>query len=329
MLCMAEDEPDRVQIDFDSQGMVTTFFVKWSETDRLDLTEDPRVYVLDRLQNELIFGDGIHSWIPRVLDDVAFRFSVRCCNGQGGNIGVDLITESMGNLDYIGHISNPVKAYGGSNIETLENALERGASILSSRNRLVSLADYKRAILSYSDSIDQVSGITGLTVEGVEDPSEITFILLMKEYMEGSYAFHRVVGGLKDELLRHAELTVVPDKLNIVEPVYVDISVSVWADVVSMDDSFEIQNLLRDCLEEYLNPLGYGSGHGWKIGTVPKKPQILMRLNVLKSRAIVKKSVMIARYTDVNGEHETDLADLTVTPFMVPRSGRHHVHIIY
>jgi hypothetical protein len=226
-------------------------------------------------------------------------------------------------------VTNPVKAYGGSNIETLENALERGAAILSSRNRLVSAGDFKRAILSYSDLIDQVACIVGTTIEGDEDPSRITFILLMKDFMEGSFAFHRIIGGLKEELLQRCELTLTSDKLVLAEPIYVDISVSIWAEVVSMDDSFEIQGLLRNTLEEYLNPIGYDSGRGWKIGTIPQKPQILMRLDVLKSRAIVRRSVMTAHYIDARGEHETDLTLLKPTPFMIPRSGHHDVHIVY
>jgi hypothetical protein len=190
--------------------------------------------------------------------------------------------------------------------------------------------DYKRAILSYSDAIDQVAGIAGVTPEGADDPSMICFILLMRDFEEGSFVFHRIVGGLKEELISHCEITLKPDKLHLMEPIYVDISVNVWVDVISLDDSFEIQGLLHDSLEEYLNPLGYGKGGGgWKIGSMPRKPQILMRLDVLKSRAVVKKSVMIARYTDSTGEHEADLSELKVTPFMVPRSGEHNVHIIY
>lgn len=326
---MSESEPDRFTVEEDEQGLITAFYAKWSETDRFETAEDPRVYVLDRLANELIFGDGVHTWMPRVTDDIAVRFSVRCCNGQAGNVGAGMITEPLGALNFIGNITNPVKAYGGSNIETLDNALERGAWILSSRNRLVSMDDFKRAILSYSDTIDQVAGIAGYTLEGRSDPSELSFLLLMKDFAEGSYAFHRIVGGLKAELLSHCELTIVPEKLHLVEPIYVDISVSVWVDVVSIDDSFEIQGLLAACLKEYLDPLGYGTGKGWKIGTIPKKPQILMRLGVLKSRAIVKKSVMIAHYTDNDGEHEVDLADLKASPFMVCRNGTHNVHIIY
>ena len=329
MLRMAAEDPENVQLETDNQGQVVSFFVKWKETERFETSEDPRVYQLDRLNNVLIFGDGIHTNIPRVLDDVAVKFTLRCCNGRNGNVGSNAISEPVGSLDYIGNITNPVKAYGGSTIETIENALERGAGILSSRNRLVSMDDYRRAILSYSDAIDQVAGIAGMTPEGAEDPSQICFILLMRDFEEGSFAFHRIVGGLKEELLSHCEITLKPDKLQLLEPIYVDISVNVWVDVVSLDDSFEIQGLLHESLEEYLNPLGYGRGGGWKIGSMPRKPQILMRLDVLKSRAVVKKSVMIARYTDHTGEHESDLSVLKVTPFMVPRSGEHKVHIIY
>ena len=329
MLRMSEEDTENIRVEYDPQGQITAFFVRWHETERFEVSDDPRVYALDRLKNELIFGDGVHTAIPRVTDDVAVRFTIRCCNGQLGNVPAGAITEPLENINYIGSITNPIRAYGGSNIESVENALARGAGLLSSRNRLVSLDDYKRAILSYSDTIDQVSGIVGTTIEGKEDPSQITFLLLMKDYAEGSYAFHRIVGGLKKELLARAELTVAEDKFHLLEPIYVDVSVSVWVDVVSIDDSFEIQNLLRECLKEYLDPLGYGRGQGWKIGTMPKKPQILMRLNVLKSRVIVKKSVMIAHYSDASGEHEVDLEELKVTPFMIPRSGKHDVHIIY
>ena len=327
MLRMMDEDPENIRIEQDITGQITAFYVRWKETDRLETSDDPRVYLLDRLKNELIFGDGIHTWIPRVLDDVALRFSVRCCNGAEANIPAFSITDPLGYLMYVGRIYNPVKAYGGSNIEDLENALERGASILSSRNRIVSMDDYTRAILAYSDTIDQVAGIVGETVDGKIDDAAITFVLLMKDFMEGSYAFHRIVSGLKEYLMKRCELTVTEEKLQIIEPIYVDISVNVWANIVQMDDSFEIQNLLQESLKEYLDPLGYDRGRGWKIGTMPKKSQLMMRLNILKSRAVVKKAVMIASYTDHTGFHEVDLNDLKLTPFMICRSGQHEIHI--
>ena len=64
MLAMAAEDPENVQIETDPQGQVVSFFVKWKETERFETAEDPRVYQLDRLNNVLIFGDGIHTAIP-------------------------------------------------------------------------------------------------------------------------------------------------------------------------------------------------------------------------------------------------------------------------
>ncbi len=328
MVGWAAIDPENVRMETDPRGVVTAFFVKWTEVQRFETSPTKRVYRIDRLKNELIFGDGVHTWQPTVLDDDAVRFTVRCCNGAVGNVIANSITDTRDFMMYLGDIYNPIKAYGGSDIESLDNALERGAAILSSRYRLVTLDDYIRAIMAYSDAIDACVGIAGQTVDGKTDESSMTFVLLMKEYLEGSYAFHRVVGGLKRFLLSQCELTVVPDKLYIIEPVFVTISVSVWVNILELDDSFEIQRLLTDALDEYLSPLGYEEGFGWRIGTLPKKPQILMRLGILKSRAIIRKSVMVAQYSDAAGDHEVDIEELKVTPFMVPRSGQHTVHLL-
>ncbi len=329
MVAMAADDPDNVRVEYDILGQITAFYIKWNEVQRLETAEDPRSYVLDRLQNRVIFGDGVHTWIPKVTDGVALKIQVRRCNGQIGNVEANHIDSFLGSVIYVGNVTNPAKAYGGSDIESIDSALERGSSILSSRGRFVTMRDYEYAILSYSDTIDQVAGIVGRTISGKRDDSEISFILLMKDFLDGSYAFHRIVGGLKKFLLESCELTVVPNKLHIVEPIYVEISVSVWVNIVNIDESFEVQGLMAECLDEFLNPLGYYEGRGWKIGTLPKKSQLLMRLNVLKSRAIVKKAVMIAKFRDESGPHEMDLEDVEVSPFMLCTGGEYKVHILY
>ena len=189
----------------------------------------------------------------------------------------------------------------------------------------MSLEDYKRGILSYSDTIDQVRGVTGVAMDGSETESDIWFVLLMKEFADGSFAFHQIVGGLKKYLLAHSEVTVTEERLHIVEPIFVDISVTVWATVMDMDDSFEVQNELKSVLTSYLNPVSDENNAGWAIGVLPKESQILMRLSVLRSRAIIQRITVIGRYADASGEHELDTRDIEITPFMVTRSGTHKV----
>ena len=187
------------------------------------------------------------------------------------------------------------------------------------------MKDYTRAIYAYSDTIDQVKGIIGQTKNGDGKPGDLTFVLLMKDYMEGSYSFHRIVGGLTNYLLSRSEITVTEKYLHVVEPTFVELSVSVWINVINIDDSFEIQALMQQALSEYLNPV---ESPGLTIGILPRRSQLLMRLNSLKNKAIVKKSVVIAKYRDEKGIHEMDLEDVKVTPFMVAKNGEHKVHIL-
>lgn len=324
---MARAMSERVRVEYDMRGEITAFYVKWEEVERLDDGEQVRGYVLDRMNNRLIFGDGVHTEVPRVTDDVAFKVCVRCCHGQLGNVGKGEINDVHSQFMFLNTVSNPFKAYGGSNMETIDSALARGANILRSRKRLVSVSDYEREILAYSDSIAQVRCIVGKRIDGATDLDAVTFVLLLKDYRAGSFSFHNLADSLKKHLMESCELTISVDHIHIVEPIFVDVCVDVWAQSMLMEDSFEIQSELQECLTQYLDPVESENGAGWKIGTMPTKNQLLMKLNVLKRKAIVRKLLLIARYTDEYGTHETELSDVQENPFMVCRSGVHHVHL--
>ena len=325
---MLQTTPERVRVEYDSRGEITAFYVKWEELERLDDERYSTGYVLDRMNNQLLFGDGVHMDIPRVTDDIAFKVRIRCCDGQLGNVGRGMVCEARDQIMFLDAVSNPFKAYGGSDMEDLDSALERGANILRSRKRLVSVSDYEREILAFSDTIAQVKCVTGKRIDGASDPDAVTFVVLLKDYRAGSYSFHNLADELKKHLMESCELTIAPDNIHIVEPIFVDVCVDVWAQSMQMEDSFEIQNELQSCLARYLDPVESESGAGWKIGVMPKKNQLLMKLNVLKSKAIVRRLLLIAHYTDENGTHEKELSEIQENPFMVCRSGRHHVHIM-
>lgn len=318
---MCREMPDRVRIERDLIGNITSFYVKWEETEQFGNGCPKRVYILDRLNCRLLFGDGIHAEIPRVLNDAAFKMVIRCCNGQAGNVEAGSISASMENLMFVDTIRNPKAAFGGSSIESVDSALRRGANILSSRRRLISLKDYEREILAYSDNIEKLACVAG---EG----RDITFVLLMKDYRSGSYSFHNIASELKKHLLKSCELMIAPDELCLTEPVFVSISVDVWAEIADMDDGFEIQNRFRSCLDGYLDPVKRGTESGWEIGVLPKKSQIRMKLNSIKANASVRRIAVTASYTDREGTHEADPDDIAATPFMVTRSGEHRIHIM-
>ena len=96
---------------------------------------------------------------------------------------------------------------------------------------------------------------------------------------------------------------------------------------MKMEDSFDIQSLATETLNRYLNPVSSPVSKGWKIGVIPRKSQIMMRLNSLKSKAVIHHMVVTARYEDSNGFHEVDIEDIEKSPYMVVVSGTHHIYV--
>ena len=323
------EHPEDIRLEMDMLGGISAVYIRWRETSGFDTCQDPRCYMIDRLSGELIFSDGVKAKMPRVTDDVAFKVRVRTSDGAAGNVEVGAINETVGTELYVDRVYNPVRAYGGSNMETVPEAFRRGANLLSSRRRLVSDKDYIYTILGFSDSIDKAACVPGETVDGRKQPQDISFVLLMKDYMEGSFSFHRISAPLKQYLLERSPMTISPDHVYVVEPIFVSVSVDVWAMVKDEEASFETQSAIIGMLKDYLDPVSGSPNTGWSIGVIPKRTQIMMKLGTLKHRAVIRKSVITVHYVDKDGEHNLDIDDVKVSPFMVVRSGEHKVHIEY
>lgn len=325
---MAEEMPGKVRIERNYLGDISEFYVKWEETSQFYSTKpEDRHYILDRMNGKIIFGNKVQVKVPQNTDGVAFTVQLRCCNGRKGNVPAGAVRESSSNWLFVQEIYNPQAAYGGSDMETMGRVLERGAALFSSRGRLVTQQDYEREVLYFSDNIDKAAIINGMGRDGVYRERMLNIVLLMKDCKEGSESFLMVQDELKRHLLKHCELSINPKELQIEEPIFVELNVDIWASVMKMEDSFEIQNLIMDTLNEYLNPVGNDSDNGWNIGAIPRKSQILMRLNSLKKRVMIRHLVVTAKYEDNTGIHETDLDDIKKSPYMVVLNGTHRIYI--
>ncbi len=324
-----EEEPENIRVEHDALGTVSAVYVRWYETDSFLNVSNRRSYMIDRFSSELIFSDGVKADIPRVTDDISIKVTVRSSDGEAGNVDAYAINQTEGTRLYINSVYNPVRAYGGSNMETTKEALNRGANLLYGRSRLVSTADYIFTILAFSKNIDKAACIPGERVDCEGSPADISFVLLMQDFNEGSFSFHRIAPPLKKHLIENSAVTMSPDHIYIVEPIFVTVSVNVWAEVDDMDEAFETQSMISNTLAEYLDPVSRNGDKGWDIGVIPKKSQIQMRLGTLKSRAVIRNISVIAHYVDKDGEHETDISDLKASPFMVVKSGEHKVHISF
>jgi hypothetical protein len=265
-----------------------------------------------------VFGDGIHKKIPKVVGDVAFKMVPCRCNGADGNVGKGKINDTKSNIMFVDRVENPYPSFGGSSMETVDKFLQRGCGMLSSHGRLITKRDYIREIQIFSDLIQKV--------EYVVKENKIYLILLMKDYENGTGSFYKVKQDLKKYLKEHCELSVSSDEIEIIEPVFVEIHISVWLKIGEVTDVFGLTMRIKEKLTAYLNPTTGKSGDGWDIGVLPQYSQLLMQINTWKENAIVKRVMVTASYKDEKGVHECDLEKMREEPFAVIRSGIHHIY---
>ena len=325
---MEAEMPGKIRLERNYLGKISEFYVKWEETDQFyHSTSEDRHYILDRMNSRLLFGNGVQVKVPQNTEGVAFMVQLRCCNGKKGNVEAGTITESSNNWLFVQDIHNPQAAFGGSDMESMERALQRGAALFSSRNRFVTASDYEREILHFSDNIDKVSIINSVGKDGDYRERNLNIVLLMKDCMKGRESFYRMQEELKKHLLEHCELSIAPGELQIEEPIFVELNVDLWLSIMKMEDSFDIQSKAIEILNEYLCPVANTTGKGWEIGVLPRKSQIMMRLNSMKNKARIKHMVVTAKYEDHQGLHEVDLEEIKKSPYIVVMNGTHHIHI--
>lgn len=326
---MAEDLGSRVRAEYDFLGEIQKFYVKWEEVPDFRKSGPlDRHYMIDRMKNTILFGNGTRGLIPMERFDAAFTVSLRRCQGTDGNVEAGAIHSPAGNLMFIEQVENPVGTYGGSDIESLLSALKRGANELSLRGRLVTAKDFLRQLRAASDVIDKASYIIGCDREGCKREGQINLVLLMKDYKEGAYSFHRLKDYLRGQLLSQCELSLRAEEVVVTEPLYVNISVEAWVELNRIEEAFETQNRLLEAVQSFIEPLSEDKKPGWEIGVLPRENQIKMMLYALPDSGRIRNVSITAGYLDRSGHHECSLNCLRDNPFAIGVNGSHKIHLV-
>lgn len=325
---MLEQKPQDTRVEHDFMGEITAFYVRWTEVENFDRSQPgDRHYMIDRARSMLVFGDGVHVRIPQAQQGAAILVRAISCDGSVGNVPAGAVDSFYGNMMYVQSVTNPVATYAGNDLEDLESARNRGADLLSNRGRLISERDFVRAVRTFSGSIEKVRCMAGRDIDGRSDPEVITIAVMTRDYREGANAFHNIRHPLHRQLLERCEVTLKPECLVLAEPVYVEITVSVWVKVEGTAQSFDIQNMVLDSIREFLEPLERPGYSGWDIGCLPTEEQLNMLLQSLRFDGHVERVIPVARYVDREGTHETTLDRLPDTPFAIGVNGDHRVYI--
>ncbi|MGI5979160.1 MAG: baseplate J/gp47 family protein [Oscillospiraceae bacterium] len=321
---LAAEQPDRVRISHDILGNITSFFVRWDEVENFDNSRSgDRHYIIDRMNSAIVFGDGTDVLIPPAQRGVAFTVRATSCSGRAGDLPAGAVNALYDETFFVGSVENPVATSGGSDLETIAGAAARAAAVVSGHGRLVSERDYVREVFAYSDTIEKVRCIAGYDLWGAPAPGSITVAVLCRDFADASYSFLALHDGLCRRLLQKSPATVTARNLTVCEPVYVAVSVSVWAGIEDVARSIDVQTHLSESIARFLDPLR----GGWEIGRLPTQLQLHQMLHALRFPGHVEKFIASARWTDGSGTHETELDRLPPNPLMIAVCGETRVFL--
>lgn len=331
MKALMQDPTVKTRIEYNFLGEIEEFYILWSEVGSFDNREDQnntkRCYCIDRGRSEIVFGDGVQVKVPLCLNDIAFKTKVICCDGEKANIPAGGIDRFRGTVISVESVQNPIDAYGGTNLEEMDAALERGSNILSSRRRMVSERDYIKETLAFSDAIEQAKCVMGLMRNGGRDDAVISLVLLMKDYQQGSYSFRSIQNPLKDYLMSRCEITCGVSDVQIVEPIFVKISMDIWLDTPDITRSLELKQRWNEKITDFLEPVRHTGANGWKIGMLPGARQIRLMLGSLEDTVRIAHMNVTAQYTLNQRDYTMGLDRVERNPFMICCNGTHNIYI--
>jgi predicted phage baseplate assembly protein len=249
----------------------------WTQVDDFSGSgPNDNVYLLDPTTGVITLGDGSQGHIPVAnlvnpsgsILAVSYRFGGGADTNIPGGSPLTLMTSIPG-ID-TGALNMPFAAYGGSDEETLQSAMNRAPEALKSRDRAVTSEDYEmlakqagpiaraKALPLYHPDFPgmQVPGVVSvIVVPNVASPAPMPSPGLLRT----------VCAYLDQRRLIATELYVIP-------PTYVPVTIALQVLAQPDADTAGVEQAVESALTTYLDPLVGGSvdpttpGTGWPFG---------------------------------------------------------------
>ena len=259
--------PDIVREEYDKDGNLTGFWVKWNPVENfIESGPEDRHYLIDRVTGEIRFGDGKHGMaLPAGTDNV--RISYKTGGGKKGNLPEGKIKELHSSIAFIDRVYNPVPAEGGCNTEDIDALIERGSIRIRHRNRAVSVKDYHQLAFEASRAVARVKVIPGLDDTLKPNTGHVTVVVVPHSEEEKPLATTVLKKEIKEYLsVRSSNLV----KVHVIDPVYIKTDVLTELTVESIEMIPSVDYEVRQKLKAFLHPLTGGEDEkGWEFGSLP------------------------------------------------------------
>jgi hypothetical protein len=255
----------------DDADRVRELRVRWRRIADLDAAAaDDRVYLLDRLTGELVFGDGVRGRVPPVGRD-AVRATYRTGGGTRGNVDAGAVTELRSTIPLVDGAVNPLAAGGGTDTEPVERAAARGPETIRHRGRAVSAADFEALARDASAAVARARCLPNFDDRGDRTTGWVT-VVIVPESAAARPAPPRELRRRVETYLaaRAPDVAAAPRRVRVIGPAWVEVAAVAELVPTTLDRAPEAETRTLEELDAFLHPLTGGpDGEGWPFGRLP------------------------------------------------------------
>lgn len=262
-----------------------TVFRIWQEVDGFAGQEhDARVYIADRMAGRIVFApaarlresDGRLRDRPEALAAIPpakrrIRVWYRHGGGRAGNLAAGRLTVMKDTIPGVA-VTNPEAATGGTDAETLANALERGPYEFYSLKRAVTAFDYE-LMARQSGAVSRARAHTSASLYAHARPGTVEVVLVPAPPQDASGAMTAArLAGLQSEDARRAVATMLDERRPLGTACLVGWAhykpVRVRARVVVQNhlDTAAVKAEVLKAIDQRISPLPAGPFSGWEFG---------------------------------------------------------------
>jgi len=236
-----------------------------------------RVFLLDRTEGALVFGDGLTGRIPHPTGDVRVEYTIG--GGRAGNGGVTGNWLPLGDFDGTLEAVNLVQAQDGTDPETVADARARAAGALGEVTRAVTAEDYVTlAVTTPGVAVGRAYASVGEHPDFpcVRVPGAVTVHIVPSVPRDGVANPVPDPGMLRAVRCRLAKARLLTAEVFVRAPAYRTVRLRV--DLFGRPaDRARVSTVVDSALRQYLDPLvGGDDGTGWPFGE-PLRPSALLR----------------------------------------------------
>lgn len=319
---------DSISVEVKEDEGEAAAFVFWAETADLETeASDSRVYQVDRAAGIVYFGNGNHGKIPPSGREEGIRICYKCGGGSRANVKPNQVNKLNQTYGFVTGVHNPESLWGGLDVETPKEALNRMGARLRHWDRAVTARDYEELAKEACRVLTKVRCFGGRNETGEKEAGAVTLVVLpggdgldksrVSSIQEMIYQY--LAARMDAGIVRRKQFYVTGPKL---------VEVKVTAEVVieSFQDVFQVRRKIQERIETFLDPMkGHFDGKGWEIGQFPGAMQVQNAIKEIPEIVQIRKVYLVAFVSGSKGCQEVNPEIIGKHPYILPVSGTHEV----